>query len=262
MLFSTKTITDLLFNSSRMFEIASTDPVIYNALLAINFTDPNIAALKATWTEANTAVETHKNAVEDQRVEKVKFQKTHRDAKALYMVHMQYVKSIVFNDPEKSAKMGLFLPRKRKLNDWLLQAVIFYANVLADPDLLIAMEEKYGETQASLEAAKLGIEGINTAKQAYMNAIGNCQAMRADRDDDLKKLEKTTKGFYAVLKRALKDNLQHLEKVKILVYSDGYKKKKTEVPPEEPPTGTDPQTTDPAADTTGDNTEPEPNPGQ
>jgi len=249
MLFSTASISDLLYNSYRMFDIAATDADIHNALLAINFTDQKLDALKATWNTANTATEGHKKAIEDQKKAKLQFQTTLRESNADYMTHLKYAKCICHDDQERWIKLGLGLPRKRKFNDMLLQASVFYSNILEDETLVAAFDERYGETRDDIAAGNQAMVNANISKEAYITAIGNSQAKRADRDKLLRQLDRDTTGFYAVLRKALKDNLQHLEKVKIKIYSDGYRRKKTEEPPaeepptEEPPTGTDPQTT-------------------
>jgi len=250
MLFSTASISDLLYNSYRMFDIAATDPDIHNALLAINFTDQKLDALKATWNAANTATEDHKKAVENQKTAKLQFQTTLRESNANYMTHLKYARCICHDDQERWTKLGLGLPRKRKLNDMLLQASVFYSNILEDDTLVTTFDERYGETVDDIVAGRQAMANVNTSKETYITAIGNSQAKRADRDKLLRQLDRETTGFYAVLRKSLKDNLQHLEKVKIRVYSDGYKKKPpeeppTEEPPTDPPTGTDPQTTDP-----------------
>lgn len=251
MLFSKASISDLLYNTHRMFNIASTDEVIHNALLAIKFTDQKLDALKAIWDSANTATEDHKKAVEDQRKVKLQFRKTIWESNELYMTHLKYARVICFDDNERYAKLGLGLPRKRKLNDMLLQSSVFYSNVLEDDELVAKFDEKYGETREDLDGGRLFMVSVNTFREAYNTAIGSAQAKKADKDKALKLLDREATGFHAVLMRALKDNRQHLEKLKIKIYSAGYKKKTAEEeppaeePPTEPPTsptGTDPQT--------------------
>jgi len=249
MFFSKSSISNLLYNTYRMFDIAIDDEVIHNALLDINFTDPKVEALKATWVTVNTAVEDHKKAIEDQRKAKFLFLETIRESNATYMTHLKYARSICHIDQERWTKLGLGLPRKRKLNDRLIEASVFYSNILEDALIVTAFDEKYGQTTEALEDGKKAMEMVNTGKEEYITAIGNCQAKKADRDVMLKQLGSDAAGFHAVLRRALKNNLQHLEKVNIKVYSPGYKKKKTEEPPAEGPTGTDPQTTGPNAQT-------------
>jgi len=256
MLFTTRAISDLLYSTSRMLEISFKDDIIHNALLADNFSDEKIDALKGIWDEANTKSELYKAAVDSQKEMRLAFEKIRRESNASYMAHVNMAFYICMDDPEKLTKFGLNSRRAIKFNAWLLQASDFYSRVLADPDLATAFDEKFGETVTNLEDGKKAVLGVNTAKETQNTAIGNSQSKREERDKALRKLFIAIRGFVVVLKRAMKINPQHLEKVGILVYTPGYKKKKKEEEPEEPPTGTDPQTTDP-------NTEnPDPNPSQ
>ncbi len=279
MFFTKSGISDLLYNTSRMFAIATEDEVIHNALTANNFTDPKIDALITTWGKANDDTETHKKAIKSQKRAKIRFKKNLWDANASYSTHVKYAKNICFEDPEKWAKLGLSENRKRKFNDMLLQTSVFYSNVLEDPDLVIAYDEKFGETQVDIENSQQSMVNVNVRREKYITAIGKCQALKAQRDGSLKTLFADATGFLAVLRKVLRNNLQHLEKVKVKVYSPGYKKKKketdppaTEPPATEPPSAeppateppateppvTDPPTTDPPT------TDPvhDPNPGQ
>jgi len=239
-----------------MIEIASKDPEIHSSLLAINYTDPKVEALRATWSAAKEATKTHKKAVDDQKEQGLKFKKTRWEANEIYMTHLRYAKIITHKDPEMATKLGLQTPRKKRLNDWLLQGTVFYSRVLAQETIVTAFDDRFGETSESIAGGEQAIANTDIERQEYNALIGNSQALRADRDEKLEKLDRDITGFIIVLRRAMKDNLQHLEKVGILVYTPGYKKKKKETePPLEGPTGTDPQTTDPNAQTTDPNSQ-------
>lgn len=262
MLFTKTAISNLLYGSSSMIETAFKDPIIHDALLGINYTDLKFDALRATWSTANEATTAHKKAVDDQKEKGLIFKKTRWQANETYMIHIKYAKIVCHKNPEMQAKLGLNTPRKVKLYDWLLQATVFYSRVLADETLVTAFDDQFGETRADIEAGEQAIANTDIERQEYNGMIGNSQALRAERDEKLEQLDKDITGFMIVLRRAMKDNLQHLEKVGILVYTPGYKKRKIEEepPPEEPPTeeptGTDPQPTDPNTQ------DPAPNPGQ
>jgi len=85
MLFSKTAISNLLYGSSSMIEIASKDSVIHGALLAINYTDPKVEALRTTWSAAKEATKTHKEAVDDQKEQGLKFKKTRLQANEIYI---------------------------------------------------------------------------------------------------------------------------------------------------------------------------------
>ncbi|MCP4567750.1 MAG: hypothetical protein GY841_09245, partial [FCB group bacterium] len=75
MFFTKAGISDMLYNTSRMFAIATEDEVIHDALIVNNFTDLKIDALKATWVTANDETQNHKKAIKAQKKAKIRFQK-------------------------------------------------------------------------------------------------------------------------------------------------------------------------------------------
>jgi len=101
---------------------------------------------------------------------------------------------------------------------------------------------------------------VKAAKESHLTTIGARQALRLERDKAINALLTWTSGFKQVLKSAFLTNPQHLEKVGIKVYTEGYVKKST-TPAEDPePTDPgdpgDPGTTDPGDPGTTDPGEP------
>ncbi len=258
MLFEKKSISSLLYGSISMIETATKDPVIHSALLAMNFTDPKVEALRTTWSIASEATKAHKKAVDDQKEKGLKFHRTRLEANDIYTAHLKYAKNICHKNPELQTKLGLKTPRKTRLHDWFLQGTVFYSCILEDEPLVTVFDDRFGETREAIEAGEQAIATAEIERQEYNALIGNSQALRAERDEKLEQLDIAISGFMIVLKRAMKHNLQHLEKVGILVYTPGYKKKKKEeetpTEPTEPAEPTEP--TDPVSQAAV------PNPGQ
>jgi hypothetical protein len=254
MLFSKSSISDLLGNSQQMIDIASNDGFIKTALLEVNFDESKLNDLQLTWKTGDDKTKEYTKAVGEQKEKKILFENTFKESHAVYMKHVKFGKAVCRNDPERAAKYGVNEARKRRFNEWLLQATDFYVKLLADDPLV----EKYGTlglAREELEAGQQGIFAANTAKEDYKTAIGNTQAVKVERDLALLALDKAITDFAMVCQYALIDNPQHLEKMGIRVYSPGYKKAKKEEPDpaqeegaparEEPSADTQPQTEQP-----------------
>jgi hypothetical protein len=223
MLFSTKTISDLLYNSNQMLGIASKDDVIMAALVTARYNLSNIDTLKATWNTADTKTKEHSAAVGLQREAKIIYKRTRKESHARYMKHVLFAKRICRHDPERMERLRLDETRKKVFNQWLFQSTDFYTQVLLDEEL-IAKYVNFGITLEGLEAGKQGILDTNKEKENYKMAIGNVQALKVERDRALAVLDTGIKDFALVCQYALKDNPQQLEKLGIRVYSPGYKK--------------------------------------
>ena len=212
MLFSTKTISDLLYNSKQMLGIASKDDVIKAALVAAKYDLGNIDTLKTTWNTADTKTKEHSAAVGVQKEAKITFKKVRKESHARYMKHILFAKRICKNDPERMERLRLDEPRKRLFNQWLFQSTDFYTQALVDEEL-IAKYLNFGITLEDLQAGKKGILDTNEEKENYKTAIGNVQALKVERDRALAVLDTGIKDFALVCQYALKDNPQQLEKL-------------------------------------------------
>lgn len=228
MIFSTRTISDLLYNSAQMLDIASVDDVVKAALYAANFDDTKIANLKLTWGTADTKTKEYSNAVALQKEAKITFRKVFKESHRIYMQHIRFARSIGRKDPERRAKLNVEESRKMKFNEWMLQSSDFYAKALVDEGLIMKYNTDYGITREQVESGKQAVLKAIDAKEKYKTAIGNVQALKAERDKALEALANAIKDFAMVCIYALKDNIQQLEKMGIRIYSPGYHKKTKE----------------------------------
>lgn len=233
MIFSTRTISDLLYNSAQMLDIASGDDVVKAALYAANFDDTKIANLKLTWGTADTKTKEYSNAVAVQKEAKITFKRVFKESHGIYMQHVKFARSIGRKDPERNAKLNVTESRKMKFNEWMLQASDFYAKALVDEGLIMKYTTNYGITKEQLESGNQAVLKAIDAKEKYKTAMGNVQALKVERDKALEALANAIKDFAMVCIYALKDNTQQLEKMGIRVYSPGYHKKNKETTEQE-----------------------------
>jgi anion-transporting ArsA/GET3 family ATPase len=112
----------------------------------------------------------------------------------------------------------LFGDRKRSLSGWLEQARAFYTNLLGDSGFLTALSA-YGYTQAKLEQEAALVEQVIAKHMAQKKEMGEAQEATAMRDKALDNLAKWISDFRAVVKVALEEDPQQLEKLGILARS-------------------------------------------
>ena len=194
MIFSKKSISDLLSNSQHMIDIASSDEFIKTSLLQVNFDEIKLNNLQLIWKTGDDKAKAYTEAVGTQREQKIAFESTFKESHGVYMKHFKYGKAVCRDDPERAAKHGLNERRERRFNEWLLQSTDFYVKLLEDEVLV----EKYGTlgiTREELEAGQQGIFTANAAKEDYKTAIGNTQAIKVERDRALMALDKAITDF-------------------------------------------------------------------
>jgi len=108
---------------------------------------------------------------------------------------------------------------------WLKKAKEYYYYVLKS-DSLISRISIYNLTRERIEAALNNVAAVETAKAKYFRLKGDAEEAIRKRDHALRELETWMKKLISVCRIAFKDHPQFLEKLGILVLSDGYKRAK------------------------------------
>lgn len=224
MLFAKRSVSDLLYNSKKMLDIASGDEFIKTSLQRVEFDEEKFNGLQALWNTANEKTRDYTAAVGSQKENKLRFKNSLKEAREIYMLHVRLGRSVCRKDPERMAKLALAEPRIQKFNDWLLQGTDFYVKLKQDDELMARYETTYGVSKEKLLEGEQKLLATNNAREAYQTAMGNTQALKLERDKALKDLDNGITDFSVLCEFALKDNTQQLEKMGIRVYSPGYKK--------------------------------------
>lgn len=106
--------------------------------------------------------------------------------------------------------------RKRSIAGFINDAQLLYDNLLAQPEYLSIMST-FGVTEASLTAAKAQLEALRQAHVKYFKEKGEAQDQTVKRDRMYDELYDWYSDFRAVLRIALIDTEQMLEKLGIVV---------------------------------------------
>lgn len=113
--------------------------------------------------------------------------------------------------------------RDRGTLTWLKKAKEYYHYVLKG-DSIISRIAVYGLTRQKIETALNNITAVEDTKARYFRLKGDAEDATRKRDHALRELETWMRKLISVCRIAFKDHPQFLEKLGILVLSDGYKR--------------------------------------
>jgi hypothetical protein len=215
----------LIFNAASDEEImALVQPYKYDA--------PKMEQGKTNYNNADAAVEKQKLDYIRQFEAKAIFDQAHDEANDYYIELIVLFRLALAGDPLKLQMLGLDGRRPRRFASWLRQVNRFYNNAIDNQEILPLVAE-YGVTNEKLIAGKELVKKVEIANDDHDKARGTAQQSTVDRNKTLKILDEWTFAFKKVCRLALKDRPQLLEKLGIVVLSEGYKRK-TEEENEEP----------------------------
>jgi hypothetical protein len=137
------------------------------------------------------------------------------------LIDLEYVSS---EDNPLRALANDVIKDRGKLT-WLKKAKEYYYYVLKS-DSIISRISIYGLTRQRIENALNNITTVEETKAKYFRLKGDAEEAIRSRDHALRELETWMKKLISVCRIAFKDRPQFLEKLGILVLSDGYKRAK------------------------------------
>lgn len=111
--------------------------------------------------------------------------------------------------------LGLYKNRKRSFSGWLTQALQFCNNLISNPNFMTAME-KYGQGVEKIQEFKKQITDTQTYLEAHRSETGEAQQATKDRDEKLDELVVWVSDYKKIVRIALKDKPQLLEKLGLL----------------------------------------------
>lgn len=135
------------------------------------------------------------------------------ETEELFTRHISIARIVFKNDREAWNSLQLAGLRKRNFTAWLEKARIFYANAPA----LVSQLEPYGVTLAELESGKAMIDAVAAAYAHQKQEKGKAQQATRERDEALAALRAWMSDFMAIARIALKDDVQQLESLGMVV---------------------------------------------
>jgi hypothetical protein len=138
------------------------------------------------------------------------------------LIDLEYVSS---EDNPLRALANDVIKDRGKLT-WLKKAKEYYHYVLKS-ESIISRISIYNLTRERIEAALNNVAAVENTKAKYFRLKGDAEEAIRKRDKALRDLETWMKKLISVCRIAFKDRPQFLEKLGILVLSDGYKRART-----------------------------------
>ena len=135
------------------------------------------------------------------------------EAEELFAKHVSIARIVFKNNREVWNSLQLAGVRKRVISGWLEQARIFYVNA---PEVASQLEA-YGVTLAELESGKAMIDAVAAAYARQKQEKGKAQQATRQRDEALAALKAWMSDFMAIARIALKDDVQQLESLGVVV---------------------------------------------
>lgn len=213
---------------------AASDEEIMGFVLPYTYDQLRLDEGKAVYNEADAAVEKQKLDYVKQFEAREAFEKAFNEANAVYIEHISLMRLALTGNPTKRTMLAIDGKRSQSLAGWLRQTNRFYNNAIDNDEVLVPVAQ-YGITNEKLIEGRDLVKQVEIANDVHDKAKGAAQQSTIDRNKALKKLDRWASAFLKVCRFALKDKPQLLEKLGILVYSEGYTKKKEEEPVEENP---------------------------
>jgi hypothetical protein len=198
------------------------DAAVINGYIAIQQTANNAE---------NTQRELHKRQFHACNI----FNRHLAEAKAIFNNLLDLAKLAL--DGENHPIIALGDDVKKEIVDlrWMQKAGDFFDKILLETDLLVKLDE-IGLTEEKLDEGLQKIIQAENSKGEHKRLTGEAQESIRKRNDALEALNAVMKKLLSICRRhAFKNHPQYLEKLGVIVLSDGYKRKvKPATEPTEP----------------------------
>ena len=208
-------IDKFLLSAQVMIENAISDPIVKAALEVYGYTGHKLQSGKTLYHEAVALQNIQKKEYGEQIAATAELNSIWKTA------HQQYIRTlkiarVAFQDNVKAGNAAILHGRRKEsLSGWLAQAQVFYTNIINDGFFVNALAEyDYSPAKLSQEAALLEQVAAKNAQQK--TKTGEAHAATEARDKKIDELANWVSDLRAVVKVALADNPQQLEKLGIL----------------------------------------------
>jgi hypothetical protein len=217
---SKKRIDQFMLAARVMIEDALTDDEVGRALISYGYHEEKLMAGKRLYDEVAALQNAQKKVYGERMAATAEFSNSRKTANEQYMKALKVARVAFKDDPKADKALMLHGERKQSFSEWREQAQVFYENILKESDLMNTFSGYgYSPDRLRQEAALLELAVIKSLQQKQK--IGEAQEATAIRDNKLDELARWISDFQAVVKVALQDNPQQLEKLGIVVKKKG-----------------------------------------
>lgn len=213
---SKKRIDEFMLAARVMIENALTDDEVRRALTGYGYHEEKLMAGKRLYDEVTALHNAQKKAYGERMAATAEFLDCRKKANEQYMKALKVARAAFKDDPKADRALMLRGDRKQSFSEWLEQAQVFYENILKDSDLLNTFSG-YGYSPDRLRREAALLEQAVIKSFAQKQKTGEAQEATALRDNKLDELARWISDLQAVVKVALQDDPQQLEKLGIVI---------------------------------------------
>jgi hypothetical protein len=213
-------ISAFLLAASVLMENALSDPEIKTALERYGVSDDKLLAAKKLYDETVALQHLQKRKYGQQVQATAELRNVWKLAEQQYMKTLKIART-AFQEIAKAEKAAVLHGiRKQSLSEWLVEAQLFYANILGDSELLHALSG-YGYSPEKLRQEAALIAAVGKKSMEQKRAMGEAQEATKARDEKIAQLAKRISDLKAVARVAMAEEPQQLEKLGMVVKGKG-----------------------------------------
>lgn len=216
--FARATNEEILFQAGLRINNSLSDAKVMNAVSPMGYTETKLNEGRALLNEATTLYETQKKEYGEVDEAQAQFDSARETANGTYMDVLRICRVAFKSDVKAATTLDLNGRRARTISGWLKQTLGFYRAILAD-EVWKASLAVYGQTEEKISAQITAVEAVATASEAVKKEMGDAQNATQERDMKFEELVEWVSDYEVIVRIALADKPQLLEKLGIVVKS-------------------------------------------
>lgn len=195
-------------------ENALNDVEILAELSLFGYDEAKLTVGRTLCQEAQTLVNQQKVEYGEQYEATEELKAAREEANKAYMRTLKVARIALRGNTKARTALLLGGARKKSLSGWLKQAQTFYANLLADANLVTQMGN-FGYDQAKLAAEQALVQAVVSLDQVQQKEIGEAREATKLRDAKLDEMDSWMVDLIDIARIALEDNPEKLAKLGI-----------------------------------------------
>ena len=198
------------------FENTESQPQIASTMAEYGYDSTKVAEGKTLYETTRLAYDSNKTETDEEVAAYAVFASKEDQLAKIYAEHRKKAKVVFRNNPVTADKLEVSGILPVAYVKWLETVRKFYNISVSDQDIQIKLS-RLKITLDDLNAAKVLIPEVETARAAYLKEKGESQDATTIKDAAFAKLDDWMSEFYAVAKIAMEDNPQLLEALGLVV---------------------------------------------
>ena len=208
-------LDDFMLSSQLLIENALSDIEIKTALSSFGYDDNKLMTGKRLYEEVVNLHNKQKKEYGEQIEATNDLNKSWEEIDKIYMKTLKIARVALQNNTKANTSMMINGVRKKSLSGWLEQANAFYSNIIDDKELINEMVQ-FGYSAEKFNFEYNLVKGLYEKNLKQKKEMGEAQEATEMRDKKIDELDKWIAEFKVIVKIALEDKRQKLEKLGIV----------------------------------------------